>query len=315
MYPRLIDISTGIQGFSHFTLPSYFSMVTIGFILATVLIYRWAKDNGIDPKLMIDFIIWMALWGVLGSRILHVIADGHFWDYVNVCRDPSLVDWKVDMRECKALQGVWDSAKGVCHPSETNCLAFADVTAGGFAFYGGFIAAALYSVYFFKKHNLPTGKMVDMAGWALMLGVTWGRIGCFLASCCFGARTDCPIGVVFPGRSAASRYHWDQGWLESYRMESLRVHPTQLYEALGVLAIAAFCYFWLRPRKRFHGQVFCTAAGSYAVFRFFIEFIRNDERGSLFGFSTSQLLAIVFLGACAWLWSYFGRQAGRSESA
>ena len=151
--------------------------------------------------------------------------------------------------------------------------------------------------------------MVDMAGWALILGVAWGRIGCFVGSCCFGARTDTDVGVVFPGRSDASRYHWEQGWLNSYRVESLAVHPTQLYSALAILLIAALAYFWFMPRKQFHGQVFCISASLYAVFRFLIEFIRRDERGGLFGLSTSQLLAIVFLVACAWLWRFFQNRA------
>jgi phosphatidylglycerol:prolipoprotein diacylglycerol transferase len=311
MHPRLVDIPVGISGLDHIVLPSYFSMVTIGFILATILIRRWGRHHGISPRLMVDFVLWMALWGVAGSRVLHVIADGHFWDYVNVCRDPSLVDWKVDIRECRALSGAWDAAKGVCHPVESNCWAWADITSGGFAFYGGFIAAALFSVYFIRKHRMPAGKMIDMAGWALMLGLAWGRIGCFLASCCFGVRTDSVLGVVFPARSAASRYHWDQGWLETYRVESLPVFPAQIYSAVAGLTIAAVAYFWWRPRKRFDGQVFCFSAWAYAGFRFVIEIVRRDERGGLAGLSTSQILAILFALFTAWLWGYFRR---RSES-
>ncbi|MCP4599751.1 MAG: prolipoprotein diacylglyceryl transferase [Proteobacteria bacterium] len=309
MYPRLIDISTGISGVSHLTLPAYFTTMTFGFILAAILIRRWGKHQGIDPRLMVDFVIWMAIWGLVGARILSVLADGHFWDFVNVCRDPSLVDWKIDARECRALKGAWDAAKGVCHPVEKNCWAWADINSGGFAFYGGFIAAALFSIHFIRRNNLAAGKMIDMSSWALMLGLAWGRIGCFLSSCCFGMRTDSSLGVVFPSRSAASRYHWDQGWLDSYRIESLPVHPTQLYSALGAIAVAALAYFWLRPRKRFDGQVFCITAGLYAIVRFLIEFIRRDARGGLLGLSTSQLVAIVFLIFCGWLWVYFRRRS------
>ena len=219
----------------------------------------------------------MAIFGLLGARILHVIADGHFWDYVHICTDPSRVEWHVDYRECRSLEGVWDAARGLCHPAETYCLAWLDLRSGGLAFYGGFIAAALFSIYFIRKHKLPAGKLIDLSAWVLMLGLAWGRLGCFLASCCFGARTDSVLGVVFPGGSAASRKHWEEGLLESYRMVSLPVHPTQLYEAGIGLAIAAFAYFWLHPRKRFDGQVFCVTAGLYAVLRFLIEFVRRDD--------------------------------------
>jgi phosphatidylglycerol:prolipoprotein diacylglycerol transferase len=309
MHPRLIDISSGIKGLENFSLPSYFSMVAIGFILSLILFRRWATLNKIDPRLMTDYVIWMAIWGLLGSRILHVIADGHFWDYVNVCFDPSLVDWKVDARECRALNGAWEAAKGVCHPTEKNCSAWFDITSGGFAFYGGFIAAGLFSVYFIKKHRLPAGKFIDVSVWMLMLGLAWGRMGCFLASCCFGARTDSFLGTVFPKGSSASRYHFDEGLISSYRMESLPVHPTQLYEAALGLGIAALAYYYISPRKRFDGQVFCLSTGMYAIGRFLIEFIRRDERGQLWGLSTSQLAAIVFLFFCTWLSMYFRRRS------
>ena len=208
----------------------------------------------------------------------------------------------MDRIECRALKGVWDTAAGVCHPVKRNCFAWADLNAGGFAFYGGFVAAALFSIYFVRKHRLPQAKILDMAGWALMLGLAWGRMGCLLAGCCFGIRTDSVLGVVFPARSAASRAHWERGWLDSYRMESLPVHFTQAYSSLAAVLIAAFVYIWLRPRKRFDGQVFCVSAGSYALFRFLIEFIRSDERGGILGLSTSQIIALCFAAFLIWLW-------------
>ncbi|MDJ0765276.1 MAG: prolipoprotein diacylglyceryl transferase [Myxococcota bacterium] len=291
---------------------SYFTCLAVGFILATILLRRWAKHHGIDPRLMVDFIIWMLIWGVVGSRILHVIADGKFWDYINLCRDPSLVDWKIDVRECRALRGVWDAARNVCHPAQKNCWAWADITAGGLAFYGGFVAAALFSIYYIRRYNMPAGKMIDMAGWSLMLGLAWGRMGCFLSGCCFGVRAEPPLGVIFPDKSAASRFHWDQGWLHTYRIESLPVIPTQIYSAFAGIAIAAIAYFWLRPRKRFDGEVFCIAAFLYAAFRFFIEFFRSDERGGLGGLSTSQIVAIGFALCCAYLWIYFKKRARKT---
>lgn len=312
MHPKLLDLSVNIKGMSGFGLDSYFAMVAVGFILGTVLIRRWAKAKGISAGVMTDFVIWAALFGLIGSKLLHVIADGHFMDYVNACVDPSLVDWQVDKAECRNLNGVWDAAAGVCHPKESNCWAWIDITSGGFAFYGGFIGAALFSIYFIKKHKLPAGKLVDMAGWVLMLGVAWGRIGCTLAGCCFGARTDSCLGVSFPAGSAASRFHFHSGWLPSYRLESLPVYFTQLYSAAACLLIAAVAYLWIRPRKRFDGQVFCFAAGMYAVFRFLIEFIRSDERGGALGLSTSQLIAVVFVIVIVYLYRTFKKAADRT---
>ena len=314
MHPRLLDFSVGIKGLSGFGLDSYFAMVALGFIIGAILIRRWARAKGLDPRLMTDFVIWMCFFGLLGSKILHVIADGKLTDYINVCINPAAVDWPVDRSECRSLGGIWDVAKNVCHPKESNCWAWIDLTSGGFAFYGGFIGAALFSIYFIRKHKLPAGKIVDMSGWVLMLGVAWGRIGCSLAGCCFGARTDSWLGVIFPSGSAASRSHFHTHLLPTYRMESLPVYFTQLYSAAACLAIAAFAYLVVRPRKTFDGQVFCIASGLYAVARFAVEFIRRDQRGEAIGLSTSQLIAVAFIAALVYLWRVFKRASEKART-
>jgi phosphatidylglycerol:prolipoprotein diacylglycerol transferase len=84
---------------------------------------------------------------------------------------------------------------------------------------------------------------------------------------------------------------------------SLAVHPTQLYESLAGLVIFGIGYYTLRNRT-FKGQVFFVSAIAYAIWRFGIEFVRDDpERGAAFGFSTSQLLslAIVPVVVLAWI--------------
>lgn len=293
----------------NFQLPAYFTMLVLGFSLAVYLASRWAHLNGLNRGRMIDFGILMVVFGVVGAKILHIFADGHFGDYVNLCRDPSLVNWHVDVHECKALQGNWDATQQLCHPATTNCFAW--ISGSGFAFYGGFIAAALFSIWFIRKYNWPGGKICDMGGWTIMLGLAWGRMGCFLAGCCFGAVTHSHMGISFPKGSPASRHQWQEGLLYSYRDHSMPVHPTQLYESILALAIAALAYFVIRPRKRFDGQVFIFAMVAYAIGRFMLEFIRSDERGGLLGLSTSQLIAIGIIGLCVYLYTVFKKRALR----
>ncbi len=66
--------------------------------------------------------------------------------------------------------------------------------------------------------------------------------------------------------------------------------------------------FWLRPRKRFEGQVMLAFIALYAVLRFVLEFWRADERGELLGLSTSQLLAVPALLLVAGLWQRWRRR-------
>jgi phosphatidylglycerol:prolipoprotein diacylglycerol transferase len=71
------------------------------------------------------------------------------------------------------------------------------------------------------------------------------------------------------------------------------VHPTQLYESLGCLAIAAWLLLVTHPRKRFDGQVMLLFLIHYAVLRFMLEYLRADDRGIFFGLSTSQWIGLA----------------------
>ena len=59
------------------------------------------------------------------------------------------------------------------------------------------------------------------------------------------------------------------------------VHPTQLYESIGCLALFAFTYYYVRPRRRKEGEVIGAMLIGYAIVRSLCEIFRNDERGVL----------------------------------
>jgi len=295
MLPRLAEV------FGQ-PIPAYFTMLVIGFSLATWLGARWAKRSRLDHDAIIDLGLFALIAGVAGARILHVVADGYFWDYVHLCTDPSLVDWHVTRTECQEIEGVWDAAEGVCKPAEADCFAWAAFWRGGLTYYGGLAAATAFGLWFLRRERFPMLKAADMAGMVIPLGLFWGRLGCFLGGCCFGTRTDGMLGVRFREWSPASRSAHQEGVLEAPWMESLPVHPAQLYEASGCLAIAAAMMLWLHPRKRFDGQVFLGFLGLYAVLRFFLEIVRADDRGGLLGLSTSQLIGILVVLVCALVW-------------
>jgi phosphatidylglycerol:prolipoprotein diacylglycerol transferase len=259
----------------------------------------WARKIGLNPDVVVDLGLAMLLAGVAGSRILHVLVDGYFWDYVHLCTDPSAVDWPLDRAECvsKAYDGVWDTAKAVCHPKTADCFAWAKFWAGGLTYYGGFLGATGAAVWLLRRDKFPFWKAADMAGFAIPIGLCFGRMGCLLAGCCFGATTKLPWGLSFPPRSPASEEQAKEHLLKSMRMWSEPVHPTQIYESAASLAIAAFCLFWLLPRKRYDGHVFAASLALYAVARFLVEILRRDARGGAVGLSTSQLIGLGLVAA------------------
>jgi phosphatidylglycerol:prolipoprotein diacylglycerol transferase len=279
--------------------PAYFVLLVTGFLFATAAGALWARRIGENPDVVVDLGIAMLLAGVAGGRILHVLADGYFMDYVHLCTDPAKVDWQLTKNDClsSSYDGVWDAARAVCHPKETDCFAWAKFWAGGLTYYGGFLGASAGAWFLLKRDRFPFWKAADMAGFAVPLGLSFGRMGCLLAGCCFGVRTDVPWGLSFPPRSPASESEWKQHLLPSMNLPSLHVHPTQVYESAACLAISALCMLVVHPRKRYDGQVFASFVALYAAARFFLEFLRDDDRGGFAHLSTSQLLGIALVVA------------------
>ena len=278
--------------------PSYFLLLVTGFIFATAMGAIWAKRIGQDPDVIINLGLAMLLAGVAGARILHVLADGYFWDYVHLCTDPSKVGWQITQAECSGLGegSAWDAAANVCRPTETNCFAWAEFYKGGLTYYGGFIGAAGVGYWLLKQDRFPFWRAADMAGLVIPVGLCFGRMGCLLAGCCFGVQTGGPMGLIFPPHSPASEQQWKAHELATSFAPSLPVHPTQIYESAGSLALAAFLILWLHGRKRYDGQVFLGFVAGYAVLRFILEFWRNDDRGGLLFLSTSQWIGVVLVG-------------------
>lgn len=305
--------------------PSYFVLLLTGFLFATAVGAIWARRIGQDPDVIVDLGLACLLAGVVGGRLLHVIADGHFWDYVHLCTDPSQVDWKIPRDQCFdpkpgacSFSGVdltwmncssghvWDAAKGVCHPNPQTtldkvsaCMSWAKFWAGGLTYYGGFIGASAAAVWLLRRDRFPVWKACDMAGMVVPLGLGFGRMGCLLAGCCYGVRTDSALGLSFPGGSPASEAQFRAGELARVRDWSHAVHPTQIYESAVSIAIAALLLLYLHPRKRYDGQVFAAFIALYAIGRFVLELWRDDERGGLIGLSTSQLIGLALVGV-AW---------------
>jgi phosphatidylglycerol:prolipoprotein diacylglycerol transferase len=279
--------------------PSYFVLLLTGFLIATLVGAIWARRIGQNPDVIVDLGLAMVLAGIAGGRLLHVVSDGYFWDYVHLCTDPSQVTWQVSRTQCLSPEfgGIWDTAKSVCRPKEADCFAWAKFYAGGLTYYGGFAAASAAAWFLLKADRFPFWKAADMAGMVVPLGLGFGRLGCLLAGCCFGTPWDSGLAVHFPGGSPASEAQWKAKLLPSATHESLAVHPAQLYESLACFAIAAFLILHLHGRKRYDGQVFLSFVGLYAGARFVLEFVRADDRGGFFGLSTSQLLGLLLLAA------------------
>jgi len=169
-----------------------------------------------------------------------------------------------------------------------------DLVRSGGVFYGGLIVAVAVALLYIRRVGLPLWTTCDVFAPGIALGHVVGRFGCFFAGCCWGKPTDLPWGVHF------TELGHEYTGVPIYGPDGsdLYLHPTQLYESFFMLAVFAFLYY-LHRKKKFNGQVLIAYAIIYSIFRFCIEFIRDDPRGDLFGLtsatglSTSQLISLV----------------------
>lgn len=245
------------------TVGSYSAMMTLG-LIAMVLVgagaARWFGIAG--PKALAVFAAAVAA-GVLGARVFDLATLGQLT------------------------------------PAETHLIARPTLQA--FALYGGLGAGALAVLALARVWRLPLWRLADATVPAIAVGVAFMRTGCFMRGCCFGERTDLPWGVVFPPGSPAWTHQLASGQsgLFGFAGGMEPVHPTQLYELIAVLGIAAAALVWRRSRDIADGSAFLAFAIGFTLFR-----LGNDSlRVSLPGASAPEwfypalyVLIVIALG-------------------
>ncbi|MEZ4440276.1 MAG: prolipoprotein diacylglyceryl transferase [Polyangiaceae bacterium] len=296
--------------------PAYFGLLLTGFAFATAIAILWARRIGENPDAIVDLSLTALLMGVIGGRIFHVLFDGFFWDYVHLCTDPSAIDWKITVEQCASSRydGVWDAAKGVCHPHQ-DCWRWAKFWAGGLTYYGGFVFSSIAGVLLLRHDRFPVWKACDLGSVGIAVGLGFGRMGCLLAGCCFGQTYDGPLSMVFPAGSPASEAQAKLGELTNMMMTSNPVYPTQAMESAMSFAVAGFLLLYLQGRKRYDGQVFLWFLGLYALGRFVLEFFRADDRGAAAGLSTSQWIGVAIVAVSFGLHRHLMQRNGGAPTA
>ncbi len=147
-------------------------------------------------------------------------------------------------------------------------------------FYGGLVGGVitfLLGYFLVIKKRYPEAKftsdILPIAPACITVAHAFGRIGCFLAGCCYGVETTSWLGVKFPGMTQA-------------------VYPTQLFEAIFLFILTAVL-FMIAIKKRWKHNLSIYLL-CYGIFRFSLEFLRGDNRGAfMLGLSPSQWFSIV----------------------
>ena len=122
-------------------------------------------------------------------------------------------------------------------------------------------------------------------------------MGCLLHGCCYGDVCSLPWAIHFPFDSVPYKVLVERGYLAHDALQSLPLHPTQLYDSINALLLVILtwtCY----PFRRRSGEILAIGWIAYPINRFLIEFLRSDESGK-FGtpLTISQWGSIALLAA------------------
>jgi len=172
-------------------------------------------------------------------------------------------------------------------------FSLSSLQAGG-VFFGGLLAAIATAFWYARREGLPGLATADLFAPAVAIGHSIGRLGCFAAGCCWGKPTEAPWGIAFTNPAAHQ--------LVGVPL-NIHLHPTQLYEAGGTLAVGLVLWRLIdRPHRP--GAVLGWYLVLYSSFRLFVEFFR-DPASRLFPFglplSTTQWIAIALVLAGGYL--------------
>ncbi|MHC4744599.1 MAG: prolipoprotein diacylglyceryl transferase, partial [Planctomycetota bacterium] len=234
--------------FLNLTIHSFGPMIVLGFLTALFLMRRLARRAGLSAEIITNAAMYSLIIGVIGARIFFVFH--HF----------------------EQLRG--------------NLLGAIAVWRGGLEFLGGVIPTVVFLFIYLHLRKQPIRRYLDIMAMGLMMGLAFGRLGCFLNGCCFGRPTDLPWAVRFPYDSFAYNSQINENpargrtepqlslpkeeyfgfreegkWYpktfdqltekQKYEVTKgqyrcLPVHPTQLYASANAFVICAILYAFWR---------------------------------------------------------------------
>jgi phosphatidylglycerol:prolipoprotein diacylglycerol transferase len=287
----------------------YGLMLVLGFYAGMQLMRVLARRRGLNPDLFVNVAIVALIFGVIGARLSHVLEN--IGDYTS----PDRSAW-------------------------ANFLDAINIRSGGLTFFGGLLLATPACIAYGIWNKIPLRSGMDVVAPAVMLALCFGRIGCFLNGCCYGAECNLPWAVSFPYHSNAyvdqvDKRRLDPGVLritlangdqrlvkpdelkeapelaaivekgEVGVSRSLPVHPSQLYSAFNALLISAalVAFFTLRPTP---GRVFALMLILKGITRFILEMLRTEPT-VLGPLSFSMVISIFLVIGGVIMWHVVGR--------
>lgn len=219
------------------TIHSYGLMIALGILVCVFMGMYRARKYGYKDEAVLDIAIFGILSGFVGAKLLYVLVE-----FDSFLKNPMDV-----------------------------------LGSEGFVVYGGIIVGALVGILYCRIKKLPCWEYFDLLAPSIAVAQGFGRIGCFLAGCCYGRPTDAFWGVTFPEGSFAPA--------------GVPLIPTQLISSAGDFIITGILLVYSKHNKK-AGNVGILYMLLYGIGRFLVECLRSDDRGTVGLLSTSQFISI-----------------------
>lgn len=264
MYPVIIDFGIiNIFGFEfHLAIYSFGLMLVVAFYSCYFFLNYDLKLLGYEEKLSSDIIFWAAVGGILGAKIYYLLEN---IDRVINSFDPMNIIF----------------------------------SGAGLVFLGGLMGSTICVSFILKKNKVPWLTFANIIGPLIFLGYAIGRLGCFLVGDDYGIPSSLPWAISFPNgipptttNTFSDLYPWVD--ISAYDPGVITVHPTQLYEA--IICFILFLILWkYRKSTKIKDILFFLYLFLAGVERFFIEFIRTNQKYVFELFSGAQVISIMMI--------------------
>lgn len=240
------------------TIHGYGLMIAIGILTALFMSEYRAKKRKMDSDVLYLFMVILVGVGLVGAKLLFCIVE--FKDFL---KDPVGV-----------------------------------LTGSGFVVYGGIIFGIMALIVTCNVKKLCFLDYFDLITPAVAIAQGFGRIGCFLAGCCYGRETETFLGITFTNSNFAPN--------------NIKLLPTQLFSSAGMFLIGLYLLHYAK-KERGQGQIGSLYLILYSLGRFIIEFFRNDYRGEVGILSTSQFISLFVLAIGIYLFRKFAKNEFKSK--
>ncbi|MCB9752529.1 MAG: prolipoprotein diacylglyceryl transferase [Myxococcales bacterium] len=239
---------------------SYGTLIMLGGMLIGPGVWWDARQRGVSTPFvfLLDFYLVLIFGSFLGGRLLYVLTSP-----LEHLADPARI---FDLDE-------------------------------GFVFFGSVLGVVAGFFVLGRRYERRVGEICDILATWMALSHAFGRAGCFLSGCCWGApcSPELAIAARFPENSVV----YLTELVPQEGAHTIPLHPVQAYEALGLLLLFVVLTSLRRRRgpERLWVQSSRWALG-YGLLRFVTEIFRGDpSRGYLLRVELAPLTTALGLPA------------------